>query len=144
MTSAFTCQVNDTVYLNTSMLRSAAALFDDAEVPYALATVVGHEIGHVVQATVKQPGYTETATSTAISQRIEQQADCLDGVWAHSAVAAHQLDQATFVKVSDIFITSISSNPEIATHGTPPQRAAALAKGLAHGRPQDCALATFS
>ena len=143
-TSAFTCQVDDTVYLTSGLVASAGRMFPADEVPYVFATVVGHEIGHVVQAAVKQPGYTDTGSSQAISQRIEQQADCLDGVWAHAVIAAHQLDQATFVRVTTAFITSISTNPEIAGHGTPPQRAAALARGLQNGRPQDCGLATFS
>lgn len=143
-TAAFTCQLDDTVYINRGLLDSAAKMFPPAEVAYVLATVVGHEIGHVVQAAVRQPGYGEATSSTATAQRIEQQADCLDGVWAHSAIAAHELDAATFTRVTNLFITSISSNPEITTHGTPPQRAAALAKGLKNGRPQDCGLATFS
>lgn len=142
-TSAFTCQLNDTVYLDTGLL-DAAGKFAPGEAPYVFAAVLGHEIGHVVQAAVKQPGYTETGDSTAISQRIEQQADCLDGVWAHSLIAAGQLDQATFVRVTNAFLTSISSNPEISAHGTPPERAAALARGLKNGRPHDCGLATFS
>lgn len=143
-TSAFTCQINNTVYFNSRLLESAHRMFPPAEVPYVFATVMGHEIGHVVQAAVKQPGYTDTGESDATPQRIEQQADCLDGVWAHSVIAAHRMDQATFVRVTNTFLTSISSNPEIAGHGTPPERAAALAKGLKNGRPQECNLATFS
>jgi predicted metalloprotease len=142
-TSAFTCQLNNTVYLNAGLLDSARKLAP-GEMLYVFAAVLGHEIGHVVQAAVKQPNYTDTGASDAISQRIEQQADCLDGVWAHAVVAAGQLDRATFVRVTNTFVTSISSNPEIAAHGTPPVRAAALAKGLKNGRPQDCGLATFS
>ena len=143
-TAAFTCQVDNTVYLNSGLIDAARHDFPAAEEPYVFAAVLGHEIGHVVQATVKQPGYDDSTNSDEISRRIEQQADCLDGVWAHSAIAARQLDQATFVRVTNTYLTSISSNPEIVTHGTPPQRAAALAKGLKNGRPQDCGLATFS
>ena len=144
ITSAFTCQINNTVYLNSGLIEAARKDFPASQLPYVFATVMGHEIGHVVQAAVKQPGYTDTTNSAAISQRIEQQADCLDGVWAHALIAARQLDRATFIAVTNTFITSISSNPEIAGHGTPPVRAAALATGLKNGRPQDCGLATFS
>lgn len=143
-TAAFTCQVNDTVYLNSGLVDAARKDFPPAELPYVFAAVLGHEIGHVVQAAVQQPGYDDTTNSDEISRRIEQQADCLDGVWAHSAIAAHQLDRATFIRITNTYLTSISSNPEILTHGTPPERAAALAKGLKNGRPQDCGLATFS
>ncbi len=141
---AFTCQVNDTVYINQSLITLVTTEFGAKDVPYALASVVSHEIGHVVQAAVQQPGYNRTGTSDTLSQRIEQQADCLSGVWAHAMSGKNKMDGAVFVSVADALITDISSNPEIATHGTPDQRAAAIAVGMRNGRPQDCSLATFS
>ncbi|WP_157695183.1 neutral zinc metallopeptidase [Nakamurella panacisegetis] len=142
---AFTCQVNDTVYINQSFLDLVIHEFGTADIPYALASVVSHEIGHVVQAAVKQPGYDEAGTSDAISQRIEQQADCLSGVWAHSQATKNKgFDTKAFQTVSKQLITDISSNPEVATHGTPDQRAAAILRGLSSGTPQGCQLATFS
>lgn len=139
---AFTCRINDTVYINQSFLDQVIHDFGTSEIPYALASVVSHEIGHVVQAAVKQPGYDRTGTSNAISQQIEQQADCLSGVWAHSQIG--RLDTRVFQTVARQLITDVSSNPEIATHGTPDQRAAAIAQGLSTGTPQGCKLSTFS
>ena len=141
---AFTCQLNDTVYINKSFLTLVTQQFGSGDIPYALASVVSHEIGHVVQAAVHQPGYDKTGTSNAISQQIEQQADCLSGVWAYSQASLGRLDTKTFQVVAKQLITDISSNPEVATHGTPDQRAAAILRGMSGGRPQDCSLATFS
>ncbi len=141
---AFTCQVNDTVYINSSLIDLIGGQFGRREVPYAVASVVAHEIGHVVQAAVRQPGYHQANPSDAASQRIEQQADCLSGVWAYRESSRGALDRVLFLKVAKALISDVSSNPEVATHGTPDQRAAAVARGLRLGRPQDCALATFS
>jgi len=137
---AFTCPLNNTVYLNSSLFALAAGRFRADEVPYVIALVMAHEIGHVVQAAVDQPGYADT-TSKAASRRIEQQADCLSGVWARHE---SRLDSGKYVEVAGAFIADISTNPEISTHGTPPQRLAAINRGLKNGRPKDCALATFS
>ena len=142
---AFTCQVNDTVYINQSFLDLVIHEFGVQDIPYALASIVSHEIGHVVQAAVKQPGYDNTGSSNTISQQIEQQADCLSGVWAFSQVTKGiGFDTKTFETVTKQLITDVSSNPEIATHGTPDQRAAAILTGLSTGTPQGCQLATFS
>ncbi len=140
---AFTCPPNNTVYLNKSLFALIEGHFTAEEVPYAMALVMSHEFGHVVQAAVHEPGYADT-TSKAVSQRIEQQADCLSGVWARQESGRRRLDSGKYVEVAGAFIADISSNPEIATHGTPPQRVAAINRGLKNGRPKDCALATFS
>ena len=142
---AFTCQVNDTVYINQSFLDLVIHEFGAGDIPYALASIVSHEMGHVVQAAVKQPGYNRTGTSNTISQQIEQQADCLSGVWAYSEVIKGKgFDTKTFETVAKQLITDVSTNPEIATHGPPDQRAAAILAGLSTGTPQGCKLATFS
>jgi predicted metalloprotease len=65
-------------------------------------------------------------------------------VWAGSESRQGHLDTRTFQVVAKQLITDISSNPEVATHGTPDQRAAAILRGMSGGRPQDCKLATFS
>ena len=142
---AFTCQINDTVYINQSFLDLVIHEFGANDIPYALASIVSHEIGHVVQAAVKQPGYNQTGSSNTISKQIEQQADCLSGVWAYSqAIKGKGFDTKTFETVAKQLITDVSSNPEINTHGTPDQRAAAILQGLSTGTPQGCKLATFS
>ncbi len=41
---------------------------------------------------MKQPGYGDGGSSQAVSRQVEQQADCLSGVWAHQQSAAGRLD----------------------------------------------------
>ncbi len=137
---AFTCNVDETLYVTSGLVSLISKYFTGSDVVYAYATLLAHEIGHVVQQAVDQPGY----GTAAQSQMIEQQADCLSGVWAAHEVVQGKLDGAAFVDVSRRLITLVSSNAEIFTHGTPAVRAAAVAAGLAGGRPQTCHLATFS
>ena len=137
---AFTCNVDETLYVTSGLVTLIGKYFTGSDVVYAYAALLAHEIGHVVQQAVDQPGY----GTAADSQMIEQQADCLSGVWAAHEVAQGQLDGAAFVDVSRRLITLVSSNAEISTHGTPQVRAAAVVKGLSTGRPQTCNLATFS
>ncbi len=135
---AFTCQVDNVVYLDPKLTTLVDGHFTEADRPYALAVVVAHEFGHVVQAQVKQPEY--GASTPAASQQIEQQADCLSGVWVHQQGSAGVLDTARFAAVQRTLITAISDATEVASHGTPQERAAALTKGLQNGHQQDCAL----
>jgi uncharacterized protein len=143
-TPAFTCQIDGTLYVTHGFVVQIGQDFRGTDQQYAFASLVSHEIGHVVQGLVGQPGYTDPNKSNALSQQIEQQADCLSGVWAASEVKAGRLDADRFVADSQELIALNSTNPEIATHGTPPVRAAAIRKGLSGGRPQSCNLATFS
>jgi hypothetical protein len=135
---AFTCQVNNVVYLNPSLTTLLDDHFSRADRPYAIAVVLAHEFGHVVQADVEQAGYGDS--SQTASQRIEQQADCLSGVWANQQSAAGHLDSTTFAAVERTLVAAISDRAEMDSHGTPQQRASALATGLVSGRQQDCAL----
>jgi predicted metalloprotease len=146
--TAFYCTDNHTVYLTAALIvRSRAAYGPD--LPYALAAVIGHEFGHVVQDTVHQPGF--DASDLASSRRIEQQADCLLGVWAHDAGRRNLLDPAHLVDLTRREYTTVEKLPpppdlhgynERATHGTVAERIAALSQGLSAGTPTSCGLAT--
>jgi predicted metalloprotease len=145
--TAFYCTANRTVYLTGAFIsRSSTAYGPD--LPYALAAVVGHEFGHVVQDAVHQPGF--EATDLASSRTIEQQADCLLGVWGHDAAARRLLDGGTLKRITQAEYTTVDQLPpppnlhgysERATHGTVPQRLAAFDAGLTAGRPATCGLA---
>ena len=65
-------------------------------------------------------------------------------MWARHAADAGGFDRAAFRRTAVRLVTLVSSNVEIQTHGTPAQRAAAIDRGLASGRPQACKLITFS
>ena len=146
--TAFFCTNDSTVYLTHKAIERDQQQFG-IFLPWALAAIVSHEIGHVVQQEVHQPGLDQTGD--AASRRIEQQADCLSGVWAHTAVGAGRLDATGFRAAERRELTLVSALPtpaglrgysEVRTHGTVAQRAASLATGLRSGDPKSCDLAT--
>jgi predicted metalloprotease len=143
--TAFYCTDNRTVYLTAaSVARSRRAYGQD--LPYELAAVVGHEFGHVVQDLAHQPGF--DATDLAVSRRIEQQADCLLGVWAHDAGVRRLLDpdqlreiaRREFATIERLHPPALGGYDERATHGTVAERVAALSRGLAAGTRNACGL----
>jgi predicted metalloprotease len=144
--SAFYCTDNRTVYLTAASVARGRTAYG-ADLPYVLAAVVGHEFGHVVQDVVDQPGF--DAGDDASSRRIEQQADCLLGVWAHDLARRGLLVPATLRTLTTREYTTVEALPpppaldgydERATHGTVAERVAALSRGLAAGDPDACGL----
>jgi predicted metalloprotease len=145
--TAFFCTENGAVYITHKAISRDQHNFG-AFLPWALATIVSHEIGHVVQQAVHQPGF--DTSNAAGSRRIEQQADCLSGVWAHTEVKAKRLDASGYRTAVRRELASVSSLPtphglsgynEIRTHGSVDQRVNALSVGLNSGSPDRCGLA---
>ncbi|PZS35989.1 MAG: hypothetical protein DLM58_02655 [Pseudonocardiales bacterium] len=141
--TAFTCTSDGKLYVTSKFLRLIIENFPGGDLGYALAGLQAHEMGHVVQYAVKQPGAENRSRTPAQSRVFEQQADCLSGVWAHDQAAKGALNGAHFESVDFELMSLISSNPEILTHGTPTARRAAVHVGLVGGRPRACELATF-
>src|SRR5919108_428970 len=86
----FYCPSDQKLYLDLSFFRALRERFR-APGDFAQAYVIAHEVGHHVQTLL---GITETvaparqqggARANAVSVRVELQADCLAGVWAHHA-----------------------------------------------------------
>ena len=141
--TAITCRIDLTLYVSRQFLALIEANFHGVDLALALASVTAHEIGHVLQYTLHQPEIEQHHESDATARTVEQQADCLAGVWASHAARAGTLDATRFVADAVELISLVSSNPEIATHGTPPQRRAAIERGLTAGSPGACHLVTF-
>ena len=147
--TAFYCPSDARAYITGASVRRDRTEFGD-RLPYALATVVAHEAGHRVQYAVGQPGLDREGN--AASRRVEQQADCLAGVWVADAGRRGILDPVAFraVYAREMQIVSSLVPPpgsglegydEVATHGTPAQRAAAFDRGVAGADPVTaCAL----
>ena len=135
--TAFYCPVDVQAYITGASVARTRAEFGD-RLPYALAAVVAHEAGHRVQYVVRQPGL--ELTGDAASRAVEQQADCLAGVWAYGAALRGLLDRAGFraAYAKEMRLVSELKPPagsglddydEVATHGTPAQRVAAFDRG---------------
>jgi uncharacterized protein len=135
--TAFYCPPDVQAYITGASVTRTRAEFGD-RLPYALAVVVAHEAGHRVQYVVRQPGL--ELTGDAASRVVEQQADCLAGVWAYGAARRGLLDPAGFrvAYAQEMRLISALKPPagsglddydEVATHGTPAQRVAAFDRG---------------
>ena len=151
-TGPFYCGADRTVYLDVSFFQ---ALARHAGVgPFGQAYIVGHELGHHVQfvtgvshrvAALDQQNPTG---ANARSVRVELQADCLSGVWAHSSQARGQLSDADLADalkaamlVGDDFQQRAAGHvpdSSLWTHGSSAQRQEWLTTGFESGRPASC------
>jgi predicted metalloprotease len=150
------CPEDQTIYLDETF-------FDDLKQQYraevgdvAQAYVIAHEVAHHVQnvrGTMKEiqsnPNYRQTGENS-LSVRLELQADCFAGLWAHSIMdrgvfepgeIQEALDAASSVGDDHIQSTAGGSvNPETWTHGSSADRKAAFDKGFQQGSLSVCAL----
>lgn len=150
----FYCPGDRKVYLDTSFFQQLEQQFGAAG-EFARAYVIAHEVGHHVQnllGTMSQFDQARQNASQAeanqMSVRIELQADCYAGVWAHftgqkgileqgdmeSALnAAQQIGDDTLQKETQGYVV-----PESFNHGTSQQRQTWLARGYKSGKVSDC------
>ncbi|PXW95913.1 hypothetical protein C7444_108173 [Sphaerotilus hippei] len=123
---------------------------------FAQAYVIAHEVGHHVQQLAGISDKVESARrrageaqANALSVRLELQADCFAGIWAHDSQQARQwLDQGDVEealnaasKIGDDTLQSQSGGPivpENFTHGSSAQRVRWFRRGMEGGRVADC------
>ncbi len=123
---------------------------------FAQAYVIAHEVGHHVQnlmgITGKVDGMRQRAGDAqrnALSVRLELQADCFAGLWAHHAQKARQILEQGDVEEALNAASQIGDDtlqrksqgtvvPESFTHGTGAQRVAWFRRGLQNGSVQQC------
>jgi uncharacterized protein len=111
---------------------------------FAQAYVIAHEVGHHVQnligsTEVRVKGDSENQTSV----RVELQADCLAGVWGHTARASLQItddDLKEAVNAAHAIGDDAlgHSNADDFTHGTSAQRMRWFRRGFEGGDAQKC------
>ncbi len=149
----FYCPDDERVYVDLGFYRELKDRFG-APGDFAQAYVLAHEIGHHVQnllgvfqqvhrATEGRPG-----SANALSVRLELQADCYAGVWAHTTaqrniLEAGDLDEglAAAASVGDDRIQRMEGqavNPDAFTHGTAAQRTRWFRRGYDSGRVDAC------
>ena len=123
---------------------------------FAQAYVIAHEVGHHVQNQLgisgkvdQMRGRVSKAEYNALSVRLELQADCFAGVWAHHAQNARQILEQGDVeeamnaaaKIGDDALQRSSGGavvPESFTHGTSAQRQRWFHNGLQNGSVKAC------
>ncbi|WP_437632333.1 KPN_02809 family neutral zinc metallopeptidase [Sorangium sp. So ce854] len=149
----FYCPADRTAYIDLGFYRELKARFG-APGDFAQAYVLAHEIGHHVQNVlgierrVRQQQSARPGERNALSVRMELQADCFAGVWAHSTAKRDLLEagdveealQAASAIGDDRLQKSATGrvNPETWTHGSSAQRVAWFKRGMQGGRIDDC------
>jgi hypothetical protein len=152
-TGPFYCPGDEKVYIDLGFYEELQQRFG-APGDFAQAYVLAHEIGHHVQnvlgteAEVRQARQTRADLANEMSVRLELQADCYAGVWAHSTAQRQLLEQGDVEEglgaaaaVGDDRLQRMGGGrvvPESFTHGSSEQRQQWFRRGLETGRPDAC------
>ena len=152
-TGPFYCPADAQVYLPLSFFSQLSDRFG-APGDFAQAYVIAHEYGHHIQNLtgtadqVTQLQQQNPSYANALSVRLELQADCYAGIWAHSAYEQRILEQGDLEEglraaaaVGDDAIqrsTTGRVNAEAFTHGDSKQRVTWFNNGFQSGNPDDC------
>jgi predicted metalloprotease len=123
---------------------------------FAMAYVIAHEVAHHVQTLLGISGQVNQARRTssqeqanALSVKLELQADCFAGIWAHQAQSERQLLEAGDIEealnaaaaVGDDRLQRRSQGyvvPESFTHGSSADRVNWFKRGLQTGDVNQC------
>jgi predicted metalloprotease len=151
----FYCPADKKVYIDLGFYETLKTRMG-APGDFAQAYVIAHEVGHHVQNLLgisgkmdDMRGRVSQAQYNALSVRLELQADCFAGLWAHHAQNARQvLEQGDVeeamnaaARIGDDALQRGSGGavvPESFTHGTSAQRQRWFATGLKTGELKAC------
>ena len=151
----FYCPGDRKLYLDLSFFEDLSRRFG-APGDFAQAYVIAHEVGHHVQALlgISQRVHAararqSPAEANAMSVRLELQADCFAGVWAHHADRVRGIVEGGDLEEALNAASAIGDDrlqrqgrgyisPDSFTHGTSAQRAGWFRRGFSGGDPQAC------
>ena len=151
----FYCPLDQKVYIDMSFYNDLSQRFG-APGDFAQAYVIAHEVGHHVQNLAGTAEKVHAAQQRAgkveaneLSVRMELQADCYAGVWAHHAARSRQLLEAGDVEeglnaasaIGDDRLQKMSQGrvvPDAFTHGSSEQRVRWFRKGMETGSLEAC------
>ena len=152
-TGPFYCPPDKKVYLDLGFFRELSTRFG-APGDFAQAYVVAHEFGHHVQnllgvnEQVRRAQQRDPDEANELSVRLELQADCFAGVWAHSAYQDELLEEGDLEEgldaaagVGDDRIQKQSTgrvDRESFTHGSSEDRMKWFRTGYERGDPSSC------
>jgi uncharacterized protein len=148
----FYCPPDHRIYIDLSFYQELARRFG-APGDFAQAYVIAHEVGHHVQNLLgiekrlrQAGGPSEGASGNSV--RLELQADCFAGIWAHSTNQRSLLEEgdieeglAAAAAVGDDRLQSQATGtvqPETWTHGSAAQRSQWFKRGFVSGSVKDC------
>ncbi|MFL6193929.1 MAG: neutral zinc metallopeptidase [Thermoanaerobaculia bacterium] len=148
----FYCPADQRVYIDLGFYNELRDRFHAAG-DFAQAYVLAHEIGHHVQNVlgisekVQRAQQSDSSSANDLSVRLELQADCFAGVWAHSTqgrgLEEGDIDEALTAAsaVGDDRIqqqTTGEVNPETWTHGSAADRSRWFHTGFESGDIDSC------
>ncbi|HXJ45545.1 MAG TPA: neutral zinc metallopeptidase [Candidatus Dormibacteraeota bacterium] len=152
-TGPFYCPEDEKVYIDLGFYDELKQRFG-APGEFAQAYVLAHEVGHHVQkltgieAKVRRLQEQNPRQQNALSVKMELQADCLAGVWAHSTQERSLLESGDVesalgaaAAVGDDRLQKMATghvSPETFTHGSSQQRMNWFRKGLDNGSIAAC------
>jgi len=158
----FYCPTDRKVYLDTSFFRDLERRFSGCDVgssacKFAQAYVIAHEIGHHVQNLLgilprvqQQQRGLDKVDANRLQVKVELQADCLAGVWAHHAeekwaraIEPGDVEAAlrTAAAIGDDRLQRQAQGtvvPDAFTHGSSEQRVRWFNNGLKGGSVSNC------
>ena len=152
----FYCPGDQKVYIDLSFYQEMKDRFK-APGDFAQAYVIAHEVGHHIQNLMGISDKVQQARQSArndaqaneYSVRLELQADCYAGVWAHHADGANRILEAGDVEEAMRAAAAIGDDalqkqaqgfavPDSFTHGTSQQRMRWFNQGLSAGDVNKC------
>jgi predicted metalloprotease len=158
-TGPFYCPSDQKVYLDTAFFDELSKRFG-APGDFAQAYVIAHEYGHHVQDalgimdSVASQQQSNPSSANDLSIRLELQADCLAGVWAHSVWTTPDQSDVESITESDVREAMDAAgavgddriqeqatgtiDKESWTHGSSEQRTTWFTRGFRGGTTQDC------
>jgi len=151
----FYCPGDNKIYIDLGFYRQ---LKNNHNAPgdFAQAYVIAHEVGHHVQTLLGISGKVRKAQQAVgqvegnqLSVRLELQADCFAGVWAHHTEKAKRILETGDIEEALNAASAIGddrlqkeargyASPESFTHGSSKQRVKWFKKGLLDGTIQGC------
>jgi predicted metalloprotease len=152
-TGPFYCPADEKVYIDLGFYDELSQRFG-APGQFAQAYVLAHEIGHHIQkitgveSRVRRMQQGNSRTDNPLSVKMELQADCLAGIWAHSTQQRNLLEQGDMQSalgaasaVGDDRLQKMSTGhvaPDSFTHGSSVQRMQWFQKGFDSGSIAAC------
>ena len=157
----FYCPNDRKVYLDTSFFQDLERRFRACDAgskscQFSQAYVIAHEVGHHVQNLIgilpkvqRMQQSMDRADSNSIQVRVELQADCLAGVWAHHAQETWNFIEPGDVEAALQTASAIGDDrlqrqsqgyvvPDAFTHGSSAQRTRWFMTGLRSGKLDAC------